>query len=91
MNNSIKKQILYGLIKNENYSRRVMPCNKSEYFSGDDKVIFDTTRSFVEKYNKLPAIDALIIDIDARTNISEQDANVSQDVLENWQKAPPSL
>lgn len=59
----IETLILRNLLQNESYTRKVIPFLKREYFEGSHKNIFDTTVEFVNKYNKLPSIDALIIEM----------------------------
>ena len=59
----IETLILRNLLQNDSYTRKVIPFLKREYFEGSHKAIFDTTVGFVNKYNKLPSIDALIIEM----------------------------
>ena len=59
---SIEKIILKNLIKNEDFTKRVLPFLKSEYFHSDeDKVLFEEIGGFVGKYNAQPTFDALKI------------------------------
>ena len=62
----IEKLILKNLLKNENYTRKVLPFLKDEYFTEEpDRVLFATVRNFILKYNKAPTVDALKIEIDS--------------------------
>jgi DNA-directed RNA polymerase subunit F len=62
---TIEKKILSNLIRNEEFSRRALPFVKREYFQNEaDKVIFHEVHDFILKYNELPKISTLQIEID---------------------------
>ena len=62
MNNRIELTILRNLISNEEYMRKVLPFLKEEYFTdSNDRVTYVLITNFVEKFNKLPTIEALEI------------------------------
>ena len=55
MTNRIEDTILTNLIFNEEYTRKVLPFLKDEYFgTRSDKIIFACIEDFVNKYNKTP-------------------------------------
>ena len=57
--------ILKNLIKNESYTRKVLPFLKEEYFSNqEDRLLFKEVAGFVLKYNQQPTFDALDIEVD---------------------------
>lgn len=69
---SIEQTILSSIIDNEEYSRRVLPHIKPEYFQNEqDKQAFILIKSFFDKYNKTPTKQALLVDLDSVENISE--------------------
>ena len=54
MTNRIEDTILTNLIFNEEYTRKVLPFLKDEYFgTRSDKIIFACIEDFVNKYNNL--------------------------------------
>ena len=60
----IETTILSSLIHNEEYTRKVIPFIKSEYFQdGIEKVIFQTIDRYTNKYKSNPNIETLIIDV----------------------------
>ena len=60
----IETTILSNLIHNEEYSRKVIPFIKEEYFQdGVEKVLFKTIWEYAEKYKKNPTIDILSIEV----------------------------
>jgi archaellum biogenesis ATPase FlaH len=57
--------ILKNLIKNEAFTRKVLPFLKEEYFSNtEDRLLFKEVAGFVLKYNQQPTFDALDIEVD---------------------------
>lgn len=68
----LEKTIISNLLFNEEFSRKVFPYMKEEYF--DDvahKKIFSTYLDYVEKYKQSPSIEALKISIDKRKDLNE--------------------
>jgi len=64
--------ILRHLIHNEEYSRKVIPFLRSEYFSDRcDRIVFDVVSDFVTKYNNLPTKEALHISLGERKDLSQ--------------------
>ena len=66
MEPNLQTTILRNLINNENFTRKVIPFLKKEYFEGTHRVVFDQIISFVEKYNKLPTGEALSIEVESQ-------------------------
>lgn len=60
----IQTLILKNLMENENYTRKVIPFLKKEYFEGPHRFIFDEMAKFVAKYNKLPTATAMMVEFD---------------------------
>lgn len=73
LNVSIEDEILANLFANENYARSITPYVKSEYFEdGDRRVIFTEYDKFMKKYSAVPTFEALVLEIDARRDISQE-------------------
>lgn len=63
---NLEKMILKGLLKNDDYTRKVLPFLKSEYFLDEsDRVLFSTIRDFIIKYNVSPTPESLKIEVDS--------------------------
>ena len=68
----IENAILSGLIHNEEYTRKVIPFLKDEYFDDhNDRIIFNEIRSYIDTYNGIPTKDALSIAMGESDNLSE--------------------
>lgn len=64
--------ILKNLIKNDRYTKHVLPHVKEEYFAKEsDKILFRIVKNFIITYNKLPTIDSLEIEVDDLKNVHE--------------------
>ena len=68
----IEKQIIQGLLTDEEYTRTVIPFLKAEYFvQSDQRLVFQTFSDYFEKYNGIPSRSAMAIDISQRSNVDE--------------------
>lgn len=74
----IEKLILSNLLSNEEYGRKAIPFLKSEYFvERSIKALYDGINEFVNKYNKFPNKEALLIELDENKEISSYYNEVS--------------
>jgi len=56
----------------EEYTRKTLPFIKGEYFQeSSEKLLFSEIESYVNKYNTMPTQEALIIEIDKRVNLTD--------------------
>lgn len=70
----MEKIILKNLVKNEDYTRKVLPFLKEEYFSSKpERIVFNNINSFVSKYNALPTKDAIDLLLENQKGISEEE------------------
>lgn len=60
----IEHAILKHLIYDEDYTRKVIPFIKAEYFSDrNERLIYEEINDFISKYNTTPTYESLIIQI----------------------------
>ena len=82
MNNSnsrIETTILNNLIHNEEYTRKVIPFLKADYFQDfTEKTIFLGVNQYVDKYKSIPNIEALTIDIQKISQTEDQHKTVQE-------------
>lgn len=82
--NSIEQIILNNLIKNETYSRKVVPFLKADYFHDrSEKYLFETIQEYIVKYNSLPTKEALFITLDKNRAISDDETKKVSETIEN--------
>ena len=69
----LEQTILKNLIQNEEYTRKVLPYIKSEFFSErDEEFLFKQIKEYFLKYKSVPTPEALIIDIDEKDDVDAQ-------------------
>ena len=69
----IEQIILTNLIHNEDFTRKVIPFIKAEYFQdGVEKVVFETIWNYVENYKANPTTETLVIDVQKVVQNEEQ-------------------
>ena len=72
--NSIEHSILKNLVINEDYTRKVLPFLKEEYFEdGNQKAVFQECREFINKYDSRITYEALSIELQNHTDLTEKD------------------
>lgn len=78
----IENTILSGLLFNEEYTRKVMPFLKQDYFEDiSQKTVFNETVKYVDKYNGLPTKEALRIAVGENGKLNEEQyKNVNQTI-----------
>jgi replicative DNA helicase len=68
----IETTILRNLVFNEDYSRKVIPFIQPDYFEQKtEKVVFEEIVKFIVKYGSAITIEALNIEVENRTDLSE--------------------
>ena len=69
----IENTILSGLVYNEDYTRKVVPFLKDEYFDdSEQKLVFNTITSYIQNYNGLPTKEAIRIAVEERSDLNEE-------------------
>ena len=75
--------ILRNLVYNEDYSRKVIPFIQPEYFEQrSEKVVFEEIVQFIVKYNSAITKEALGIEIENRTDLTETEIKDIREVCE---------
>tara|TARA_B100000768_G_C11270065_1_gene372971 strand:+ start:801 stop:2180 length:1380 start_codon:yes stop_codon:yes gene_type:complete len=68
----VEQTILKNLIQSEQYTRKVIPFLKPEYFAdSSEQLVYTEIKSYFEKYIKSPTLEALLINLDNNTSHSE--------------------
>jgi replicative DNA helicase len=68
---SVEKKILKHLLNDDAYTRKILPFLSGDYFSDhSEKVIYEEIHKYITKYNNLPTVEALTIEVDGRSNLS---------------------
>jgi len=92
MMDRIETTILQNLIYSEDYLRKVLPFIQPEYFiSREEKIIFEEIAKFAVKYNSLITKEALLIEIDNRTDQSQQELDKINSIIKSFEDSPTEI
>ena len=82
----IETTILGNLLINEEYTRKVLPFLKNDYFTSNaEKIVYGTVNDFVIKYNSLPTKEALSIELQ-EVKINEEEFKETMELLDEISK-----
>lgn len=80
---NIEKAIFNNLLNNEQYARKTLPFIKAEYFNNrNDKVVFELIEHYVNEYNAFPTKEALLVDLNNKDGISDEQFTECKTVIE---------
>ena len=78
----IETTILRNLVFNEEYSRKVIPFIEPDYFEQrTEKIIFQEITQFIVKYGSAITTEALSIELEDRTDLSETEVKESREII----------
>ena len=79
---TIERTTLTHLIYNEEYTRKVLPFIKKEYFTNrSERIVFEEIEKFLDKYNSLPTKETLTIGVDNRKDINDEEYKKIVDII----------
>ena len=81
-----------NLIYNEDYSRRVLPFLKPEYFTDStEQGVFTVIDEFIREYNSMPNSEILGIELSKQKNFTDTQYNESLELLTSFEDAKDEL
>ena len=85
----IETTILRNLVFNEEYSRKVIPFIQPDYFDQrTEKVIFQEIVHFIVKYGSAITVEALNIEIENRTDLTEEQIREVREINNSLNDSP---
>jgi len=85
----IETTILRNLVFDEEYSRKVIPFIEPDYFENKtEKIIFQEATQFIVKYDAAITIEALNIEIENRTDLTETEIKEARETTKIFDDAP---
>lgn len=78
MSASIENSIFRGLLFSDEFSRKVIPFLKDEYFEGHYKKIYNIYNDYFEKYHSIPTMEAMVVSLQK----SDMDEREYEDCLD---------
>ena len=84
MTERVPLTILKNLLHDEQYTRKVLPFVQPEYFEErSDRVVFEEISSYLKDYDGLPTKEVLHIEIEKRTDLSEDEFKLSEQLVDS--------
>ncbi len=81
--------ILRNLLYNDDYTRKVLPFIKDEYFQDTtQRIVYDEISKFVQEYNELPTKEILCIELEKRTDLNEESYKKTLGVISSLDNVP---
>ena len=78
----IEQTILSSLFFKEEYTRKVLPFIKEEYFGNRvEQLLYGEVFKFITKYNNLPTKDSILIELGQRKDINEEELDHIKDYV----------
>ena len=92
---TIENTIIKNLICNEDYTRKVLPFLKPDYFDNThEKILFEECAKFIVEYDKCPTSEILSIECEKRKDINDdtykqiltylKDTETLENSVEDW-------
>lgn len=80
---NLERAIFNNLLNNEQYARKTIPFLKSEYFhNGSERIVFELIDNYSAKYNAFPTKEALLVDLNNKDKISEEQFKECKAIVE---------
>ena len=81
--------ILRNLLYNEDYTRKVLPFIKADYFQdSNQRIVFEEIYSFISEYNKLATKEVLCIELEKRNDLNEETFKETLNVVSSLEDVP---
>ena len=85
----IESTILKNLIYNEEFARKVIPFIEPDFFEDrKEKIIFEEITSFIVKYGSSITTEALNIEVDNRTDLTDSEVKEIHEINQNLTESP---
>ena len=92
MNDRIENTILNSLFFNEDFVRKAIPFIKPHFFSKrDERLLFIEVDKFVQKYNNLPTKETILIELNNRKDLNEEEYKNVKDLVNSITKEDTDL
>ena len=72
------------MLFNEEYCRKVVPFMKKDYFTDINyRLIFEEIESYINTYNRLATKEVLFIELEKRTDLTDESYNTIKKIVED--------
>jgi len=84
MSDRIERIILRNLFFNEDFTRKVLPFIKEEFFtSKNESILFGEVSNFIHKYKNLPTKETINVELTKRKDLREEELSEIKKIIDN--------
>ena len=84
----IETTILRNLVFNEEFARKTIPFIQPDFFEQrTDKILFEEIVSFITKYDSCATLEALNIEVENRTDLTDSEAKEIREINQNLKES----
>jgi archaellum biogenesis ATPase FlaH len=92
MSERVELTILRNLFFNEDFTRKVTPFIKSDYFtSRDERILFEEVEKFIVKYKNSPTKEAILIELGKRKDINDDECKSVENLVNGFRNEEVDL
>ena len=92
MSERVELTILRNLFFNEDFTRKVTPFIKPDYFtSRDERILFEEVEKFIIKYKNSPTKEAILIELGKRKDINEDECKSVENLVNGFRNEEVDL
>ena len=85
----IETTILRNLVFNEEFARKTIPFIQPDFFEQrTDKILFEEIVSFITKYDSCATLEALNIEVENRTDLTDTELNEIREINRSLDDSP---
>lgn len=89
---SLVSSIFSNILTNPEYFGRVWPHLKPEYFGrGSERITYALIKQYVDKYQSVPTITALEIELESKKTLSGPDVDDTKELFTTFRQVPEDL
>lgn len=87
----LPKTILSNLLYNSEYFGIVWPHLNNEYFDRENRTVYNIMRKYYDEHKKVPSKNALVINLESMTKISQDEFDRSKNLINGLETTPEDL
>ena len=92
MSERVELTILRNLFFNEDFTRKVTPFIKPDYFtSRDERILFEEVEKFIVKYKNSPTKEAILIEVGKRKDINDDECKSVENLVNGFRNEEVDL
>lgn len=87
----LPKTILSNVLYNSEYFSVVWPHLRNDYFSRQERTVFNLIKKYHDEHKSIPSKNALMINLESMTKISQDEFDSARDLINGLETTPEDL